>query len=306
MLAKKNQLMIQIQTLKDRKTSLLEITKNEELLTRNLGCLQFRRSDMVAQGLAKAEHVDTRKIDVEIAKAKQDVSDAQAHSADAQKAIQLIDDEISALQREVTKNDQAVVISKLENFDNSYSAADANVIEAQKALSAAMAKAESALEKRQSVVFGNLDGKVLKALKLIEDDLLPEFNSEIESLEPVQSGEQEGIKVIQPQKKVLKTPGQNDTFRDSIFTKIEFVLKGAAAIAEVQSEVLKQDANKKSILKLLGYIGSATVGAVRNKGLVAPEWAFSGTSYWKYWTSEDQTEPVVAFLRDHGFTQLSN
>lgn len=301
----KEQLQQDLKTYKERLDAALKAPQELISCTATVDKLESERLDILADADARNQKADTIKIGEAILKAKADQVKAKENCEIANRTVDLIKNKLLP---EIQKKLDALEEDRKINGVNEFESAYAHAIETDHAiqikLSEVQAEANASTENIRQLVRDCLDGKVYKRLRKVEEVLLPEFISEIDSLSAAKLEKSDGIRIIRSETKVVKTPDQNDSFRDSSFRKLEFELREAVAIAEVQSEVLENDSNKKALLKILKSIGAITQSAVRDKGLVAPQWAFAGSGCWRDWTSEEDVAPIHAFLCDHNLTTI--
>jgi len=295
----------QIKAHEDRIPNLRQKKMLAEHCGKKVAELQANRLDQVADGMAVGKGCDLSKIDAEIEGAKKSEAGAIEQWAAAQLAILKIEERISALQLELAREERIEKVLRLPEFDSQFAVEDALVVTTKEAEEAAKTKAMEALIARDATVLDNQDGRVFAAIIEIEK-LIPELESEISARSALPSdGLDEGFRVIQPHKRVFKNEEERQTFKDSAFSKIEAALAPAAAIAEVQAETLANDVNKRELLTILDRIGTVTTIAVRDTGLVPPQWAFDGRHSWKLWTGDKQKAPVLDFLSTHGIQTSS-
>lgn len=154
----------------------------------------------------------------------------------------------------------------------------------------------------KNIAIEKLRGEIFSGLRPIRDELLQELDLELKSLSRVLSKDLPGVRFIStPVKNKFKSDEESTASRDSVYHKLLFQFQRIAPIAEVLSEKLDQRELRFKLFGMLDIIQAKTIDAVRDYGLVPPQWAFDGRSRWQSWVTRDTTQPVIEFLNQNGF-----
>lgn len=222
------------------------------------------------------------------------LAEKQLRNARSKTASQEIESYRTALvekEAEIQSVRREILIAGLEHFPDDLVAANKRRIKAREILD--NAESEDIRSRRAviEVIKQNLIGKAESAMKFFEENLLPELSSKMTAKHELESP----IREARTFSLVLNNQP------DLIFTKIEFKLKQAAALAFILEEVFDDRQLKLTLLNHLKKVNEIAQMAVRNKSFVVTEWAFTGTSVYREWTTPEQIEPLRKFLKESDF-----
>lgn len=289
-----NKCSTEIETLQARSEEQRLIEQEKEQSKKLVADLKAKLRAEQVEHLADGMDVCNLDLEREIEAAVQaDISAIEnaAKAADVRKVIaQRIADKLA----EIEKLQGDLQIAKLETFERDFSAASKSVVSAAVRLREAENQLYNAEKEKQGMILDNLSGKFKKAVRQYNDEYLPELIARLADV-PLKNDPSQlnhFISVIQA------NSNKQPVVLSSLFHKMAYTLKPAAAIAEVQAVVLKDETNKRALLKLLRELGLLVKNAVSTKNVTATEWAFDGDACWREWTAADQTEPVRQWLRD--------
>ncbi len=282
----------EIEIQKARSAGLLLKEQEKEASKKRLADLKAKLRAEQVEHLAGGKNVSNLDLEREIESAEKADIAATENAAIAADARKVIAGNIANLLAEIEKLQGDLQIAKLDTFENDFSTASKEVVAATIRLSDAQSQLYNAEKTKWDLILDNLSGKFKKAVRLYTDEYLPELHAGLDDIPLRVDPSQKQFNVVQA------NSNKEPVLMDSIFRKMEWTLKPAAAIAEVQADVFQDETNKRYLLKLLGELGSLVKNSVSTKNFSAPEWAFSGNSIWSKWTAADQTEPVRKFLRD--------
>lgn len=280
-----------LQELEARKAHLFTIKAKPSEIKSHFVALKQR----LAQAMADGNEADIAATNRGISEAAQNELRAIEQAEIASHAIKLVDEQIAEVMREIDKEKQTQLIAGVETFEAKNKAAKEHKQQIHEKLFAVQREADEADAAHRQLVRDNLDGRYFAALKHYDEVLMFELNEAISSAALSTSANSfDGVTMRQ------NTPNKASA-NDALFKKIESTLQPAAAIAEVQATFLKIETNKRELLNRLNLLGAKIKAAVLNSDFVVPELFFAAESKcWSSWTSDDQLEPVIEFLRESG------
>jgi chromosome segregation ATPase len=248
-----------------------------------------RRVELKSQAML-GEQCDSATIDAEIDALELAEGDAKERAEAARLAIVKLDEQLAQLEKSLAETETAIRIAMKDDFKERNNAArKANVAANEAMLTAQSVAMQTALD------WQNIRREYV--LTLAEEGLIEfeKLNSELETYV-------ENMPIVERDAQQVVVGRSNDKtpHLGTVFSKMEYVLKPAAAAAEVIALVYKDDNIRRVFLKRLTSFGAYVGAAVRQKAFQSPGWAFTGTGGWKGWTSPEELEPIKKFLRDAG------